>query len=147
MRKIRLIIAALFIISPLAANAIPIEVTGAGENDGSWEITLVEGSFNSLESLLMTQVWWGDTLLDWDLAVIFADALGEVPGIDNDGWGLGPFFAYFGQDHLFFFAAWSDGSIWDSGAAAYNYNDRTGNYVYATATTRMTTIIMTVGRT
>lgn len=79
-------IALLFL--PLVVNADLIEISDTGTHDGSWEITLIEGSFNSLADDLMNQPWWGDD----ELAFLFANALGEVMGIQNNPWG--PFFAF-----------------------------------------------------
>lgn len=62
------------LLSPMAANADLIEVTGAGANDGTWEIIEVVGTFNNLMEDLMDQVWWGDQAL----AELFADTYGST---------------------------------------------------------------------
>ena len=92
MRQILLIIAALTIISPLAAKADPIEIIGTGANDGTWDITLVEGTFESLSGTLTDLVWWTDT----PLARVFANTLADQAGLPypNIGGGGGPLFVF-----------------------------------------------------
>ena len=92
MRQRKLIIAALFVFSPFVAAADPIVIDGAAgsDNDGVWNISLLDGSFDELDATLMVQVWWGDD----SLARLFADTLGMGSG--NVGFGVnnwGPLFA------------------------------------------------------
>jgi len=92
MRQTKLIIAALFVFSPFVAGADPIVIDGAADsnNDGVWDILLLDGSFDELDATLTAQVWWGDD----SLARLFADTLGIASG--NIGFGLnhwGPLFA------------------------------------------------------
>lgn len=77
-----------FLASPLAANADLIEITDTGLYDGTWDITLVEGSFNNLAADLMDQDWWKDETL----AFLLANTLGDSMGIPNAPWG--PFFSF-----------------------------------------------------
>jgi len=92
MRQTKLIIAALFVFSPFVAGADPIVIDGSADpdNDGVWDISLLDGRFDELDATLMTQVWWGDN----SLARLFADTLGMGSG--NIGFGVnnwGPLFA------------------------------------------------------
>lgn len=77
-------------ISPMAAQADLIEISGTGLYDGTWEIVLVEGTFADLADTLTAQVWWNDG----SLAETFADAFGW--SFVNPHWFpvLGPYFAY-----------------------------------------------------
>ena len=73
------------------ANATLIEISGASdsENNGTWDISFVDGTFDTLSTTLMAQVWWND----FTLAGLFATTL-EI-GAGNAGSGLvGPDFAY-----------------------------------------------------
>lgn len=99
MKRIRLILVALLAISPMAAQADLIEISGTGLYDGTWEIVLVEGTFADLAGTLTAQVWWNDG----SLAETFADAFGW--SFVNPYWFpvLGPYFAY---------AAYSTESEW-----------------------------------
>ena len=86
MRKLILVLLAM----PMAANAIPIEVTGTTSSDGNWDVTLVEGTWTGLLTDLMAQEWWSDRTL----AIAFADALGGLAGYPNvSNIALGPLFA------------------------------------------------------
>jgi hypothetical protein len=134
MNLIRKLAVVIVLLSPMAANADLIEVTGAGENNGYWEITLVEGSFDSLESLLVSQVWWGENIVDFGLATIFADALGGVSGVDNFLLGLGPLFAYFANTTDLYFSSYGDGTSFGPGAGPIVSHDQLSVRVFATAT-------------
>ena len=109
MKRIRLILTALLLISPLAAQADLIEITGTGLYDGTWEIVLVEGTFTDLAATLTTQAWWNNAGLAGAFAGAFADAYG--PSFDNYLLGfplflppvLGPYFAYDEFSVPFFF--------------------------------------------
>lgn len=75
--------------------AAPAEAALFTVGGTQYEITTVTGSFDSLESTLMNQVWWNNQTLAVDFASVVEDDLG-LPGTtlatpDND---LGPFFAY-----------------------------------------------------
>jgi len=59
----RIVIAALFLMSPFAANAGVMSTT-IGDN----EVTTVAGNFSELAPVLMSQVWWGDPILALELA-------------------------------------------------------------------------------
>lgn len=118
------------LLSPMAANADLIEITGAGAFDGMWEVSLLEGAFPDLSAVLDDQVWWGDSVL----AKIFAETLGAVTGVSNLG-GLwaGPLFATAGSADNVTYAAWSDGTVISEGA--YNAITTPGTFIgtYATA--------------
>lgn len=86
-----IMIAALF-LSYLPAQAALVSISGQGAVDGTWEVTLVEGSFIDLESELTSQIWWGED----NLALLFATELGDI-GVTQTHWGeweYGPWFAY-----------------------------------------------------
>jgi len=71
-----------FTISSLAnAGLIKMEIEGAVEeaNNGWWEISTIVGSYNSLESELTAQVWWGDK----DLAVLFKNTYRDDVSADS----------------------------------------------------------------
>jgi hypothetical protein len=108
----------------MAANASLIEVSGAGEFNGTWDIAVVTDSFDNQEALLRSQVWWGSE----DLALVFAGALGPVSGVDNLEYGFGPLFLY-ASDSAFSnttVAVWSDGTVFPEGAGAYNISSDPG---------------------
>ena len=63
MRTTKIIIAALFLMSPLVANAGVISTT-----TGDYDVTTVAGSFSELAPVLMSQVWWGDPILASEFA-------------------------------------------------------------------------------
>ena len=84
----RRLLAILILALPMAANADLIEITGTGAYDGTWDISLVEGTYTDLIASLAQQEWWGDQLL----AETFAGALGDSMGLVNYVW-LGPVFA------------------------------------------------------
>ena len=125
------LIAILILALPMAANADLIEITGAGANDGTWEVSFLEGTFPDLVSVLDDQVWWGDSAL----ALIFAETLGAVTGVSNLG-GLwaGPLFATAGSSINVSYAAWSDGAIIAEGAFNAITSPGTFNGTYAIAT-------------
>ena len=115
MRQIRLIITALILVSPMAAQADLIQIDD-GSAAGTWEITVVQGTFADLADLLMSQTWWGDH----DLAEAFAAAYGvSYPGANGEGL-FGSYFAY-GQHNGWFGTVYADvsaigaitGWIWD----------------------------------
>ena len=90
MRQIKLILAALLLVSPFAANAVPITISGFGSADGVWDVTLLgptnyDTSFAELES----QIWWGDSALAFEFSDLVNTALAEV-----NNFGFGPQFAY-----------------------------------------------------
>ena len=79
------------LLSPMAANADLITVTGTTSSDGVWDVTVVEGSWDGLLSDLMVQEWWSDTT--GSLALVFAEATGDLFGyLNNDTFG--PFFGF-----------------------------------------------------
>ena len=94
MRQIRLILIALILISPMAAQADLIRIDD-GIAAGTWEVSVVEGTFEDLAAMLTQAVWWGDR----DLAEAFATAYAvSLPGSN----GLfGPYFAYDQHDGWF----------------------------------------------
>ena len=78
MRTTRITITALLLFSSFAANADLIVISGADDsaNDGAWDVLLLDGTFDDLQTILMRQVWWGDDVL----ARLFADTLGSASG-------------------------------------------------------------------
>lgn len=134
--KILGLLAVGLLAGPMAANASLIEISGAGEFNGTWDITFLTDSFDNQEPLLRSQVWWGSE----DLALVFAGALGFVSGVDNLEFGFGPLFLY-ASDSAFSnitVATWSDGTVHMEGAGAYNISSDPGvmqrlSLVYATA--------------
>ena len=86
------------------ACAVSITITGQGSADGTWDVTTAIGTFNTLQSQLETQEWWGNS----SLAGIFAGQVGFLLGSPNNVYGdnYGPFFAYAydgGVDLAYFF--------------------------------------------
>ena len=58
---------------PAWACAVSISITGEGSSDGTWNVTTATGTFNTLQSQLETQEWWGNS----SLAEIFAGQVGS----------------------------------------------------------------------
>ena len=86
------------------ACAVSITITGQGSADGTWDVTTATGTFNTLQSQLETQEWWGNS----SLAGIFAGQVGSLLGSPNNVYGdnYGPFCAYAydgGVDLAYFF--------------------------------------------
>ena len=95
---------------PAWACAVSITITGEGSADGTWDVTTVTGTFNTLQSQLEAQEWWGDR----DLAIVFANELGASLGTPNAAFG--PYFAYtpWGYDnHGTWFIGYRDGTALD----------------------------------
>ena len=95
---------------PAWACAVSITITGEGSADGTWDVTTVTGTFNTLQSQLEAQEWWGDK----DLAIVFANELGASLGTPNAAFG--PYFAYtpWGYDnHGTWFIGYRDGTALD----------------------------------
>jgi hypothetical protein len=91
LKPIGLALAALLMSVSFAANAVVININTApnSSDNGLYDVTFVDGTFNALSTTLMDQVWWGDA----NLAGLFATTLGTSSG--NSGSGLvGPDFAY-----------------------------------------------------
>lgn len=92
MRQARIVLAALLALSPIAAIADLIEVTGTTSSDGSWDIAIVLGeSWSSSLADMMDQEWWSDST--GELALVFAAATGNLFGYPNE-YSYGPFFAF-----------------------------------------------------
>ena len=91
MIQIKLIIAALFLVSPFVANADPITVTGTTSSDGVWDVTLVEGSWDELRQRPDgSRVVVGHDRLP---ALVFAETTDDLFGyINYDTYG--PFFGF-----------------------------------------------------
>ena len=112
---------------PAWACAVSITITGEGSADGTWDVTTATGTFNTLQSQLETQEWWGNS----SLAGIFAGQVGSSLGSPNNVYGnnYGPFFAYAydgGVDLAYFFY----GKVVD---APSGWNP-TNSWTWATAT-------------
>ena len=128
MKKLGLMIAALFLISPFAASADPIVIT---VNDIDYEVTAFDTRYPVNTVLFESQVWWGDS----DLAKLFALEVSKSAGLGGQFWGdYGPFFAF---EHQL-----DDGRGWDwvyawtqnpSGGADLNDPGDPWNYRYAFA--------------
>ena len=73
-------ISVLLALLPACACAVSITITGEGSSDGTWDVTTVTGTFNTLQGQLEAQEWWGDR----DLAIVFANQLGASLGIPNN---------------------------------------------------------------
>ena len=84
------------------ACAVSITITGHGSADGTWDVTTVTGTFNTLQSQLETQEWW----VDRALAIVFATELGASLGTPNTGQNFGPYFGYntYGSDKTWLIA-------------------------------------------
>ena len=87
------------------ACAVSITITGHGSADGTWDVTTVTGTFNTLQSQLETQEWW----VDRALAIVFANELGASLGTPNNplsGLYYGPYFGYdpYGSYNTWFIA-------------------------------------------
>ena len=121
MTKIKSMYLALFValLAPMSANAVLIEITGQGENDGLWEVTLVEDSFENVMADLVNQVWWGDSAL----AAIFANAVGPVAGVNNLGLNFGPLFVWSTQTTETFerliYSVYSDNGLFGDGTLSH----------------------------
>ena len=86
-------ISVLLALLPACACAVSITITGEGSSDGTWDVTTVTGTFNTLQGQLEAQEWWGDR----DLAIVFANQLGASLGTPNNplpGIYNGPYFGY-----------------------------------------------------
>jgi hypothetical protein len=122
------------LLSPMAANADIIEITGSASSDGFWDVTLCEGSWNECLPLLDDQEWWGDQVL----SEVFAIATGSIFGFLDQGFeDPGPLFA-FGTDSnewqassLYATETFGDGGWWDCSGSCLI--DDFGNY-WGTAT-------------
>ena len=71
-------------LAPMSANADLIEVSH-GDYAGTWEVTVVEGTFEAWMDELKAQVWWGDSMA----AKNFAEAIQDTLGVS--GLGLSPY--------------------------------------------------------
>ena len=93
MRQLKLIIAALFLISPLAVNADIINISGHGAADGTWDVSANLFIASDNLALLQSQVWFGDEALARAFQQEFGDnTLGNFP------WGLA--FLFWHADEL-----------------------------------------------
>lgn len=84
---------------PVNANAVPIEITGQGMADGTWDITTIlcdrsEGVGSACDQQLTDQVWYGSETL----ARAFAQACNLCLGYPNwpltNGGNFTPFFRF-----------------------------------------------------
>ena len=57
---------------------------------GTFDVTVMVGDFNSLSAVLMSQVWWNDSVL----ATEFAAAVQTALGLPHFGGQAGPYFAH-----------------------------------------------------
>ena len=61
MHRLKLAFAIILLTSPIAANAVVIEISGAGAADGFWDLSVIEGAPD--DAALQDQVWFGDSAL------------------------------------------------------------------------------------
>jgi hypothetical protein len=92
MNRIRQLAVVIVAVVPMAANADLIIISGAGDNDGEYQVTTVEGTFSELSMTLRTQIWWGNKTLAEAFVEAIQFDLGAPNRLYNQGWG--PFFAY-----------------------------------------------------
>ncbi len=99
MTRIKSIYLAMFVVllAPMSANAVLIEITGQGDNDGFYEVTTATGTFAELAATLEGQVWFEDS----DLALLFATAVGDALGFPNNGGNRGPHFLAVADGSMF----------------------------------------------
>lgn len=65
---------------PMAASAVVVTISGQGAADGTWNITMVTGTFDDFAGQLDDQPWW----LNRNAADAFALAVGSSLGFPND---------------------------------------------------------------
>ena len=101
MTKIKSMYLALFValFAPMSANALLIEITDSGvdEADGVWFVETVTGTGAEFLAMLESQVWFGDG----DLALLFANAVGDALGLPNSNGNRGPHFLAVADGSLF----------------------------------------------
>ncbi len=78
--RILRLLAVTLLALPMAAQAVVITIGGQGAGiDGQWDVSVVEGRFEDLETQLDDQVWWNND----GLAQAFAAAAATVsPALD-----------------------------------------------------------------
>ena len=81
MLRVRLLAALLLLISPIAAFAAPITISGFGAADGDWEVSafLCDRTEQSCGDVRRSQIWYQDR----DLARAFAQACRFCLGLPN----------------------------------------------------------------
>ena len=76
---------------PMAANAVPITISGFGAADGVWDVTaLTSAPFSANQALLESQVWWGNSALAQTFAELVLDSLGLPNYLATEA----PYFAF-----------------------------------------------------
>ena len=98
-------IGVLLALLPAWACAVSVTITGEGSADGTWDVSTVTGTFNTLQVQIEAQEWWGDRAL----AIVFANELGASLGTPNNplpGLYYGPYFGYdpYGSYNTWFIA-------------------------------------------
>lgn len=116
--KILSMVAVVLLAGPMAANAIPIATSA-----GTYDFSLVEDNFSDISGLLMSQVWWGDSALASEFALLASGPLG-VSALNSSIFGTaaaGPLFAVCTNQCLFANAAFPlQGWISVTGGASVN---------------------------
>ena len=122
-------ISVLLALLPACACAVSVTITGEGSSDGTWDVTTVTGTFNTLQVQLEAQEWWGDRAL----AIVFANELGASLGTPNNpllGLYYGPYFGYdpYGSYNTWFIAYRAPSYVIDSSIS----NTFSGTWAVAT---------------
>jgi hypothetical protein len=80
------------LLAALNANAALITYTGSVDPTarGTWNVSMIRGSFDALSSSLENQAWWGNGALALEFAALTSDRL----GFPNDSGKAGPIFAW-----------------------------------------------------
>ncbi|PPI78388.1 PEP-CTERM sorting domain-containing protein [Marinobacter flavimaris] len=121
----------LTLLLPALANANVINISGAGDLNGSWETQLLFGPYYDFEETLVSQVWWQDRAA----ARIFAETLadGEAEGF-NALLGVGPYFVWdFSGTTLNFVTYRNGGVAFGSTASSSSSFFETRDVTFATA--------------
>jgi len=77
MKRTKSTFLALILLSPMAANAVPITISGFGAADGAWDVTALPNvPFSANQTLLEGQFWWGSAALAQEVAELILNSLG-----------------------------------------------------------------------
>ena len=131
MKKYSVLVACVLLFFTAPAQAIIVDVSGAGDANGQWEITLVTASYSEIADLLQSQEWWNNRRA----AQAFAASLGSLRGYNHFGLRIGPLFLWSSGGR---FSAWGDPSGRRLGYDLYSWCCAGGRgdkreYTYATA--------------
>jgi hypothetical protein len=104
MRKIKLIITSLILVSPFAANAqdtITVTISGFGTADGQWEVSLLGPTTYAASSTeLESQIWWDNLPLALEFSNLVNSGLG-TPNVIGPNYAIGPVFQFFSMDQTY----------------------------------------------